>query len=200
MQEWPSGLRRYFQVVFSSEAWVRTPPLAFSLLDSLYFLFLSLFPLSLLPLFLFDSSPSTLTFSLFLSHSIRDSVAEWSKACDSKSLLLWRRRFESCRCRFSLYLSLSLHSSTLTWLDFWLTFIVWQCGRVVKAIDLKSISLWERRFKSCHCRFFSFISIYSLLLHSPLVSLDYLFLSYLLGRFISSRIHPFPSEHGSKDA
>ena len=32
-----------------------------------------------------------------------DNVAEWSKACDQKSLLLWRRRFESCRCRlFSL--------------------------------------------------------------------------------------------------
>ena len=29
-----------------------------------------------------------------------DSVAEWSKACDSKSLLLWRRRFKSCHCRF----------------------------------------------------------------------------------------------------
>ena len=29
-----------------------------------------------------------------------DSVAEWSKACDLKSLLLRRRRFESCHCRF----------------------------------------------------------------------------------------------------
>ena len=27
-------------------------------------------------------------------------MAEWSKACDSKSLLLWRRRFKSCHCRF----------------------------------------------------------------------------------------------------
>ena len=32
---------------------------------------------------------------------IEDNVAEWSKACDSKSLLLWRRRFKSCHCRFS---------------------------------------------------------------------------------------------------
>ena len=31
---------------------------------------------------------------------VEDSVAEWSKACDSKSLLLWRRRFKSCHCRF----------------------------------------------------------------------------------------------------
>ena len=30
-QEWPSGLRRQFKVLFSSEAWVRTPPLAFLL-------------------------------------------------------------------------------------------------------------------------------------------------------------------------
>ena len=30
---------------------------------------------------------------------IEDNVAEWSKACDSKSLLLWRRRFKSCHCR-----------------------------------------------------------------------------------------------------
>ena len=28
-QEWPSGPRRSFQVRVSSEAWVRTPPLAF---------------------------------------------------------------------------------------------------------------------------------------------------------------------------
>ena len=28
-QEWPSGPRRQFKVLFSSEAWVRTPPLAF---------------------------------------------------------------------------------------------------------------------------------------------------------------------------
>ena len=28
-QGWPSGLRRQFKVLFSSEAWVRTPPLAF---------------------------------------------------------------------------------------------------------------------------------------------------------------------------
>ena len=50
----------------------------------------------------------------------RDSVAEWSKACDSKSLLLWRRRFESCRCRFFFFSfssnsnALSLHSTRLT--------------------------------------------------------------------------------------
>ena len=29
-----------------------------------------------------------------------DILAEWSKACDSKSLLRRRRRFKSCRCRF----------------------------------------------------------------------------------------------------
>ena len=33
-------------------------------------------------------------------NTYRDSVAEWSKACDLKSLLLRRRRFESCHCRF----------------------------------------------------------------------------------------------------
>ena len=43
----------------------------------------------------------------------RDSVAEWSKACDSKSLLLWRRRFESCRCRF-FFFSFSLNSNALS--------------------------------------------------------------------------------------
>ena len=30
----------------------------------------------------------------------KDILAEWSKACDSKSLLRRRRRFKSCRCRF----------------------------------------------------------------------------------------------------
>ena len=30
-QGWPSGPRRQFKVLFSSEAWVRTPPLAFFL-------------------------------------------------------------------------------------------------------------------------------------------------------------------------
>ena len=43
-----------------------------------------------------------------------DNVAEWSKACDSKSLLLWRRRFKSCRCRsFCSFLILSLTISFL---------------------------------------------------------------------------------------
>ena len=61
---------------------------------------------SLLFIYLFFLSFSFVLFVL-LNHlflSIRfvlyDNVAEWSKACDSKSLLLWRRRFKSCRCRF----------------------------------------------------------------------------------------------------
>ena len=29
-----------------------------------------------------------------------DSVAEWSKAIDLKSIILWMRRFKSCHCRF----------------------------------------------------------------------------------------------------
>ena len=28
-----------------------------------------------------------------------DSVAEWSKAIDLKSIILWMRRFKSCHCR-----------------------------------------------------------------------------------------------------
>ena len=32
----------------------------------------------------------------------RDSVAEWSKAVDLKSISLWERRFEPCHCRFTL--------------------------------------------------------------------------------------------------
>ena len=48
---------------------------------------------------------STLLFCFHsLDHPVQiltyDSVAEWSKACDLKSLLLRRRRFESCHCRF----------------------------------------------------------------------------------------------------
>ena len=104
-------------------------------------------------------TPSSLTpfFTPSLTLYPRDSVAEWSKACDSKSLLLWRRRFESCRCRFSLFRFDSIYSITswLLHLDFYFSLhnLVRQCGRVVKAIDLKSISLWDRRFESCHCRF-----------------------------------------------
>ena len=30
----------------------------------------------------------------------KDSVAEWSKAIDLKSIILWMRRFKSCHCRF----------------------------------------------------------------------------------------------------
>ena len=47
---------------------------------------------------------------VFETTFIWDNVAEWSKACDSKSLLLWRRRFKSCRCRFlvDVYLSKSI--------------------------------------------------------------------------------------------
>ena len=32
--------------------------------------------------------------------SVEDSVAEWSKAIDLKSIILWMRRFKSCHCRF----------------------------------------------------------------------------------------------------
>ena len=32
--------------------------------------------------------------------SVSDSVAEWSKAIDLKSIILWMRRFKSCHCRF----------------------------------------------------------------------------------------------------
>ena len=35
----------------------------------------------------------------FKPKSGNDILAEWSKACDSKSLLRRRRRFKSCRCR-----------------------------------------------------------------------------------------------------
>ena len=31
---------------------------------------------------------------------VEDSVAEWSKAIDLKSIILWMRRFKSCHCRF----------------------------------------------------------------------------------------------------
>ena len=34
------------------------------------------------------------------SSSVEDSVAEWSKAIDLKSIILWMRRFKSCHCRF----------------------------------------------------------------------------------------------------
>ena len=50
------------------------------------------------------------------------------------------------------------------------------------------------------------IFIFSSFLFFSLFSLFYFLLCYIIssyffiGRFISSRIHPFPSEHGSKDA
>ncbi len=141
-------------------------------------------------------------YSLFLSLMTRDSVAEWSKACDSKSLLLWRRRFESCRCRLLLflfyyfsisYISYSLLCSFFLILCYVLLFmlvflflIVGQCGRVVKAIDLKSISLWDRRFESCHCRFIIYLSfIYLLCLFVSLFLLSYPSLHLVLFFFFS---------------
>ena len=50
-----------------------------------------------------------------------------------------------------------------------------------KAIDLKSIILWMRRFKSCHCRFFKnifYIIILYLLYVLYYMSMYYLFLGY----------------------
>ena len=44
-----------------------------------------------------------------------DSVAEWSKACDLKSLLLRRRRFESCHCRFYQSTPTSKEEETNKW-------------------------------------------------------------------------------------
>ena len=52
------------------------------------------------------SNPTTCI--LIRGISVEDSVAEWSKACDSKSLLLWRRRFKSCHCRFLWYSGYSI--------------------------------------------------------------------------------------------
>ena len=42
-QGWPSGLRRQFKVLFSSEAWVRTPLLAFFLFFLIFFFLSYLF-------------------------------------------------------------------------------------------------------------------------------------------------------------
>ena len=48
-----------------------------------------------------------------------------------------------------------------------------------KAIDLKSIILWMRRFKSCHCRFFKNIFYISFILYVLYyMSVYYLFFLY----------------------
>ena len=40
------------------------------------------------------------TSSGYSDMDVEDSVAEWSKAIDLKSIILWMRRFKSCHCRF----------------------------------------------------------------------------------------------------
>ena len=77
---WPSGLRRVTRNHFSSGG-VGSNPAAVVF--------------SFLHLFLFSYTP------LHIIHG--DSVAEWSKAVDLKSISLWERRFESCHCRFALF-------------------------------------------------------------------------------------------------
>ena len=74
---WPSGLRRVTRNHFSSGG-VGSNPAAVVF--------------SFSPLFLFTYSHR--------HDFIRDSVAEWSKAVDLKSISLWERRFEPCHCRF----------------------------------------------------------------------------------------------------
>ena len=76
---WPSGLRRVTRNHFSSGG-VGSNPAAV------------VFSFRLL--FLFSYTP------LRIIHG--DSVAEWSKAVDLKSISLWERRFEPCHCRFAL--------------------------------------------------------------------------------------------------
>ena len=76
---WPSGLRRVTRNHFSSGG-VGSNPAAVVFSFRLLFLF-------------------TYT-HLHIIHG--DSVAEWSKAVDLKSISLWERRFEPCHCRFTL--------------------------------------------------------------------------------------------------
>ena len=83
---WPSGLRRVTRNHFSSGG-VGSNPAA--VVFSFFLSFYSSYPFHLL-------QPS-------------DSVAEWSKAVDLKSISLWERRFEPCHCRFLLLCSF-LHS------------------------------------------------------------------------------------------
>ena len=82
---WPSGLRRVTRNHFSSGG--------------------------------VGSNPAAVVFSFFLFLRLKcsfsslytaDSVAEWSKAVDLKSISLWERRFEPCHCRFLLLSSLLL--------------------------------------------------------------------------------------------
>ena len=82
---WPSGLRRVTRNHFSSGG-VGSNPAAVVF--------------SFLLLFLFTYT------HLHIIH--RDSVAEWSKAVDLKSISLWERRFEPCHCRFALFDSFTL--------------------------------------------------------------------------------------------
>ena len=77
---WPSGLRRVTRNHFSSGG-VGSNPAAV------------VFSFRLLFLFSYTH--------LHITH--RDSVAEWSKAVDLKSISLWERRFEPCHCRFVLF-------------------------------------------------------------------------------------------------
>ena len=75
---WPSGLRRVTRNHFSSGGVGSNPAaVVFSFFLSFYFIC-----------------------SFHLPHS-SDSVAEWSKAVDLKSISLWERRFEPCHCRFA---------------------------------------------------------------------------------------------------
>ena len=71
-------------------------------------------------------------------------MAEWSKACDSKSLLLWRRRFKSCHCRTFISLSTSilflcLFYSTLLYILLLLLFYILS---ILFISSLLYISIW----------------------------------------------------------
>ncbi len=84
------------------------------------------------------------------------------KAISSKSISLWERRFELYQLR-KFYFLPNVPTHRGKWLDFRnqnamysLSICKSSCGRVVKAIGLKPISLWECRFEPYQLRKFYF--------------------------------------------
>ncbi len=86
------------------------------------------------------------------------------KAIGLKPISLWERRFKSYQL-WKFYFSPNVPTYRGKWLDFRnqitmysLSICKSSCGRVVKAIGLKPISLWERRFEPYQLRkFFQFM-------------------------------------------
>ena len=147
MVGWPSGLRRQFQALVSSEAWVRIP------LQSLFFFFIYLYIKTQRVLFyyyllvvfnfLFVQRQTTMYFGV--SSPARNTVSKKHRRSThdgtrTHNIALGRSTlFIRPRGRVMAYADPAAHHNR-------------HLGRVVKAVDSKSTGLCPRRFESGRCR------------------------------------------------